>query len=76
MTFWRLMVYAFYVFVGLVIVFLVLPKVFGLIYRVLHKLRYAIGGFTALILLLAVIGATYESIESSREERSLHLGDS
>ena len=63
------MVYGFYVFVGLVIVFFVLPKVFGLIRRVLRKLRYAIGGFTALILLLAVIGATYESIESSREER-------
>jgi hypothetical protein len=29
MSFWRLMVYAFYVFVGLVIVFLVLPKVFA-----------------------------------------------
>src|SRR6059058_3536686 len=42
MTFWRLMVYAFFVFVALAIVFLVLPKVFGLIYRVLRKLGYAI----------------------------------
>ena len=65
MTFWRLMGYAFYVFGGLVIVFLVLPKVLGLISRVLRKLRYAIG----VILLLAAIGATYEAIESSREER-------
>src|ERR1700745_1724073 len=65
MTFWRLMLYAFYVFGGLLIVFLVLPKVLGLIYRVLRKLRYAIG----VILLLAAIGATYEAIESSREER-------
>ena len=65
MTFWRLMVYAFFVFVALVIVFLVLPKVFGLIYRVLRKLGYAIG----VILLLAAIGATYEAIERSREER-------
>ena len=65
MTFWRLMGYAFYVFGGLVIVFLVLPKVLGLISRVLRKLRYAIG----VILLLVAIGATYEAIESSREER-------
>jgi pimeloyl-ACP methyl ester carboxylesterase len=69
MTFWRLMLYAIYVFAGLVIVFLVLPRVFGLIDRVLRKLGYAIGGFAALILLLAAIGATYEAIESSREER-------
>ena len=69
MTFWRLMVYAFYVFGGLVVVFLVLPKVLGLAYRALRNLRYAIGGFTALILLLAAIGAAYEAIESSREER-------
>ena len=65
MTFWRLMVYAFYVFAGLVIVFLVLPKVLRLIHQVLLKLRYAIG----VILLLAAIGATYQAIESSREER-------
>jgi pimeloyl-ACP methyl ester carboxylesterase len=65
MTFWRLMVYALYVFAGLVIVFLVLPKVLRLIHQVLLKLRYAIG----VILLLAAIGATYEAIESSREER-------
>jgi hypothetical protein len=69
MTFWRLMLYALYVFAGLVIVFLLLPKVFGLINRVLRKLGYAIGGFAALILLLAAIGATYEAIESSREGR-------
>ena len=61
MTFWRLMVYALCVFAGLVIVFLVLPKVLGLV----RKLRYAIG----VILLLAAIGATYQAIESSREER-------
>jgi hypothetical protein len=30
MSFWRLMAYAFYVFLGLVIVFIVLPRVFGL----------------------------------------------
>ena len=65
MTFWRLMVYALYVFAGLVTVFLVLPKLFELTYRVCRKLRYAIG----LVLLLAAIGATYEAIESSREER-------
>ncbi|PYT84213.1 MAG: hypothetical protein DMG40_01790 [Acidobacteria bacterium] len=65
MTFWRLMVYALFVFAGLVIVFLVLPKVFGLVYRVLRTLGYAIG----VILLLAAIGATYEAIESSRAER-------
>lgn len=65
MTFWLLMVYALYVFAGLVIVFLVLPKVLALIPRVLRNLRYAIG----VILLLAAIGATYEAIESSREER-------
>lgn len=29
MSFWRLMLYALYVFVGLVMVFLVLPKVFS-----------------------------------------------
>jgi pimeloyl-ACP methyl ester carboxylesterase len=69
MTFWRLMLYAIYLFAGLVIVFLVLPRVFGLIDRVLRKLGYAIGGFAALILLLAAIGATYEAIEGSREER-------
>jgi pimeloyl-ACP methyl ester carboxylesterase len=74
MTFWRLMVYALSVFAGLVIVFLVLPRVFGLIGRVLRKLRYAIGGFAVLILLLAAIGATYEAIESSREERQPPLG--
>ena len=67
MTFWRLMVYALCVFAGLLIVFLVLPKVLGLIHQVLDKLRYAIGGFAALILLLAAIGATYEAIESSGE---------
>jgi hypothetical protein len=33
MTFWRLMVYALYVFVGLVLVFALLPKVFGLTHR-------------------------------------------
>ena len=65
MTFWRLMLYAFYVFAGLVIVFLVLPKFLGLIHRVLRNLRYAIG----VLLLLAAVGATYEAIESSREER-------
>ena len=70
MTFWRLMLYALYVFAGLVVVFLVLPKVFGLTYRVLQKLRYAIG----VILLLAAIGATYEAIESSREEREAPPG--
>src|SRR5437764_15123288 len=65
MTFWRLMVYAFFVFVALAIVFLVLPKAFGLIYRVLRKLGYAIG----VIVLLAAMGATYEAIERSREAR-------
>ena len=65
MTFWRLMVYTLCVFAGLVIVFLVLPKVLRLITQVLLKLRYAIG----VILLLAALGATYQAIESSREQR-------
>ncbi len=64
------MVYALYVFAGLVIVFLLLPKVLGLIYRVPRKLGYAIG----VILLLAAIGATYEAIESSQEERKPPAG--
>ena len=33
MTFWRLMVYALYVFVGLVLVFAMLPKGFELTHR-------------------------------------------
>ena len=33
MTFWRLMGYAVYVFVGLALVFVVLPKIFGLTHR-------------------------------------------
>ncbi len=65
MTFWRLMVYTLCVFAGLVIVFLLLPKVLRLITQVLLKLRYAIG----VILLLAALGATYQAIESSREQR-------
>jgi pimeloyl-ACP methyl ester carboxylesterase len=36
---------------------------------VLRWLGYAFGGFTVLVLLLATIGATYESIESSRDLR-------
>src|SRR5260370_24880790 len=36
----------------------------------LRWLAYALGGFTVLILLLAAIGATYESIESSRDRRT------
>jgi pimeloyl-ACP methyl ester carboxylesterase len=35
----------------------------------LRSLGYALGGFIALMLLLAAVGATYESIESAREER-------
>jgi hypothetical protein len=35
--------------------------------RVLRRLSYVFGGFTALILLLAAIGATYEAIAESRE---------
>ena len=37
MSFWRLMVYALYVFAGLVIVFLLLPKVFAAKPRVARK---------------------------------------
>ena len=70
MTFWRLMVYALCVFAGLAIVFLVLPKVLRLIHQVLLKLCYAIG----VILLLAAIGATYQAIESSRDEREPPAG--
>lgn len=33
MTFWGLMLYAFFVFIGLVIVFLVLPKLFARLIR-------------------------------------------
>jgi hypothetical protein len=36
---------------------------------VLRWLSYALGGFMVIILLLAAIGATYQSIESSRDRR-------
>src|ERR1700739_1209538 len=37
---------------------------------VLRWLLYAFGGFIVLVLLLAALGATYESIESSRDHRT------
>ena len=37
---------------------------------VLRWLLYAFGGFIVLVLLLAALGATYESIESSRNQRT------
>lgn len=37
---------------------------------VLRWLGYALGGFIVLVLLLAALGATYESIESSRDQRT------